>query len=401
VEIATNPVGCRPPSGAVQAQIEHDIEHAIARVAEFVDIDFATTSAHGMSERDLDERLATALGAAHTALQLGAQRGGSGSRMVRLAEAAMALALLEADLRRERAERRLGALRGVQQALGRLQGLETVTAVMDRGLEELCLHCGFDRAVLFRVEGSEMVAEGMYFTEDPEWAAQILQIARENRPQLTHMLLETEMLRRRSAAIVSDAQNDPRSFKPIVVPIKTRSYVAAPIMPGGRVIGFVHADCYYAGRDITEIDRDIIWAFAEGFGYAVERAALLERLRRQREEIRRMMDSSVAVLDELSLSGIDLVRTDAESAAVARSAASVFLAPESRIDSLLTRRELEVLGLMADGATNARIADQLVISEGTVKSHVKHVLRKLRAANRAEAVSRYMRIVNAAQHQGD
>jgi DNA-binding NarL/FixJ family response regulator len=95
------------------------------------------------------------------------------------------------------------------------------------------------------------------------------------------------------------------------------------------------------------------------------------------------------------------VRTDAESAAVARSAASVFLAPESRIDSLLTRRELEVLGLMADGATNARIADQLVISEGTVKSHVKHVLRKLRAANRAEAVSRYMRIVNAAQHQGD
>ncbi len=47
---------------------------------------------------------------------------------------------------------------------------------------------------------------------------------------------------------------------------------------------------------------------------------------------------------------------------------------------------------MADGHTNAGIATRLVISEGTVKSHVGHVLRKMRAANRAEAVSRYLRL---------
>ena len=47
---------------------------------------------------------------------------------------------------------------------------------------------------------------------------------------------------------------------------------------------------------------------------------------------------------------------------------------------------------MAEGATNLAIAERLVISEGTVKSHVKSILRKLRAANRAEAVSRYMRL---------
>jgi DNA-binding NarL/FixJ family response regulator len=54
---------------------------------------------------------------------------------------------------------------------------------------------------------------------------------------------------------------------------------------------------------------------------------------------------------------------------------------------VVTRREIEVLQLMADGASNEQIARRLVISVGTVKSHVKRILRKLDASNRAEAVS--------------
>ena len=50
---------------------------------------------------------------------------------------------------------------------------------------------------------------------------------------------------------------------------------------------------------------------------------------------------------------------------------------------------------MATGATNGRIAEQLVITDGTVKSHVKRILRKLRAANRAEAIARYLRLTMA------
>ena len=42
-----------------------------------------------------------------------------------------------------------------------------------------------------------------------------------------------------------------------------------------------------------------------------------------------------------------------------------------------------------------------MISEGTVKSHVKHILRKLRAANRAEAVSRYLRLFIGRAPQAD
>ena len=62
-------------------------------------------------------------------------------------------------------------------------------------------------------------------------------------------------------------------------------------------------------------------------------------------------------------------------------------------EGLLTRRELEVLRLLADGHTNRAIADALVISGGTVKFHVNSILRKLHAANRAEAVSRYLRLL--------
>ena len=54
----------------------------------------------------------------------------------------------------------------------------------------------------------------------------------------------------------------------------------------------------------------------------------------------------------------------------------------------LTGREREVLGLLAAGSSNQRIAEELVVTLDTVKKHVSHVLDKLGAANRTEAVAR-------------
>jgi RNA polymerase sigma factor (sigma-70 family) len=54
----------------------------------------------------------------------------------------------------------------------------------------------------------------------------------------------------------------------------------------------------------------------------------------------------------------------------------------------LSDREREILALIAQGHTNAEVAERLVISPKTVRNHVSNILSKLQVADRAEAILR-------------
>jgi LuxR family maltose regulon positive regulatory protein len=54
----------------------------------------------------------------------------------------------------------------------------------------------------------------------------------------------------------------------------------------------------------------------------------------------------------------------------------------------LSERELEVLGLIAAGLSNAEIAQRLFIAEGTVKRHINHIYGKLEVASRTQAIAK-------------
>ena len=155
-------------------------------------------------------------------------------------------------------------------------------------------------------------------------------------------------------------------------------------------VGFLHGDRAPIRRPLTQLDADALEHFAAGFALVFERAVLRRRLRDQRREIRRISSWAEARSGELSdgaiaLSGNRLERQD-------RRAGAPELLAEDGLATHLTTREIDVLGLMAEGRTNGDIARALFVSEGTVKFHVKNILRKMQASNRADASARYLRL---------
>ena len=62
--------------------------------------------------------------------------------------------------------------------------------------------------------------------------------------------------------------------------------------------------------------------------------------------------------------------------------------PEEALEALLSKRQMEILALHADGLLKKEIADQLKISYSTVNTHVEHIYQKLGAANAPAAISK-------------
>jgi len=284
----------------------------------------------------------------------------------------------------------------VHRAIEELRTVTSPASMLEQAPAALCGASNLRRVLLSLTEEGRLVAEAAYFTGDPTGAADVVAKLRGEPVRLEHPLIETELLRRRRATIVDDAQVHPRVDRRLVGLMDWGSYAAAPLVVGSHVMGMVHADRGIATK-LDVLDRDVLWEFTSLLGQAYESAGLRRALRHEREQLRGFIDWLGARSGELTDAPIRLA-TMQRPPPQATSPPQPVPAGRGRDDrvvfeGLLTRRELDVLRLLADGNSNKAIADALVISDGTVKFHVNSILRKLHVANRAEAVSRYLRLL--------
>ena len=185
-------------------------------------------------------------------------------------------------------------------------------------------------------------------------------------------------------------KHDKRTFKEIIEVSGCCGYIAAPITVQGRAIGMLHADRPEPDGVVTMDHLDQLEAFAECLAVAFESAVLEEKATQQHVEV----ENLCANVDEL-------LRRSARSALWSLSGchagtATTMLTTVASYPPLpsLTAREREIMSYVATGATNGQIARCLVISEGTVKSHLKHIAKKLNTSSRAAAVAVYAGIAH-------
>ena len=297
--------------------------------------------------------------------------------ILELQQLAMDLYLNDTSLRSQR-------LADCAAGLGRLRGIPDTTALLDHACEEIVLRCGFQRAVLSRVDGKTWKPWMAHFAAEKEAGSWFTDWINQSIP-LDSRAPETQLLSKRRPSLVYDTSNA-AVYRPMIVDAgQSRSYVVAPLVHGHDVVGFLHADHHPTQRRTDECDRDVLWAFTDGFSHIYERTVLLERLHAQRNQVRDLVSSAVDRMDDLCESGIEIARQGDSEYRDQREGGSASATPG--IAGELTAREADVFQLMVAGATNRAIAEELIITEGTVKSHVKHILRKFGAANRSQAIA--------------
>jgi len=118
--------------------------------------------------------------------------------------------------------------------------------------------------------------------------------------------------------------------------------------------------------------------------------AILVGSNRDRARLRsQLADASIEIVGEfLTIGAARAAEIDADTIMLAGEREG---RDEEPLAEPLTTREREVLALVAEGLSNKAIAQELGISDQTVKFHVASITRKLGAANRTEAVRRAVR----------
>jgi DNA-binding CsgD family transcriptional regulator len=293
-------------------------------------------------------------------------------------EAPAALAALrraERELLEAAALREVRALDRVRAGIARLGELGSPAGFAERAAEELGASSDLDRVVISEVRDGQLLPYTAWVRDEPQPGATTARVRGIAVP-LAYPLVEAEIAQEGRPAIVEVDARGRRTPAALRDALGWDSYVAVALTLSGATAGMLHAD---ARRPLEQLDLHVASLFGDGLTAALERAALHDVLRHHRQELR----GAVAWLSERLAHG-------AAPQGPAEPPAPVD-GEDAGAPGGLTAREAEVIGLLARGMTNMAIARALVISEGTVKYHVKNILHKLGATSRADAVAKYLR----------
>jgi DNA-binding CsgD family transcriptional regulator len=159
-------------------------------------------------------------------------------------------------------------------------------------------------------------------------------------------------------------------------------FALAPVHVGGEVGALLVVD-----RDLPEvrpIERALIDAYAAVLGVLIEQQLMRARVADVAAELRRLTTFTHALMRE-SVEAKLTMPSGSDQHLTPPGVLSLPGTPKTMWDYKLTGQELRVARLLATGRSNREIAEELVVSVDTVKSHVARVLRKLGVSNRAQA----------------
>lgn len=268
------------------------------------------------------------------------------------------------DAARRNASRDGDARARVSNAIARLAAVGSPEGIIGRAAAEIGIAWEFQRVLFSVVNGATATPRSLWVkrARDEGDVSELQPI------ELAYPLIEAEMLATGGSRLVDVVATRRRVPETLVEALALERYVVAVVAMEGDPVALLHAD---AGAEADDVDERVLAAYALGLGRTLELSVLERTLQAHRAELWSAIKWMSARLER---SDDDAPVTGGETPA-----------------HELTAREAEVLALMGRGLTNRAIAEHLVISEGTAKYHVKNVLRKLGASNRADAVARHRR----------
>lgn len=269
----------------------------------------------------------------------------------------------------------------VHGSLRHLRQLSTVSDIVQQTPQRLA-GLGYTRSMVSRLHEEHWIARSAYAADNTEIAVAVLQLSQAVPGKIGREDPESAAIRDRAALLVTGARTRADVHRRLADLTRTETYVVAPIIVGDEVIGMIHVDRVGDTPAVAEFDRAILALFAEGMGAVLEHASLRERVHHYHQQV----VGKTQLLGPTDMGGavfgprcaLPIIERDP------------MFGPEAPAG--LTRRELDVLRLIGPGLTNPQIAKRLFISVGTVKTHVKSILRKLEVSSRDQAVSRFRHI---------